>query len=100
MATTTTLEEAGAELAELVTGWRGGADVRDVSVDVSEDRDGVTSVYLSAVLADPPPGADTWPLEDIVPLRRAVRARANELGLEAPVYLLLKPASDPPQDDA
>lgn len=93
------LEAAGQELAALVREWRSGAvDVLNVTVDVSEDRDGILSVNLSAVLTDPSAGADTWPLENLLPLRRAVRARANEMGLEAPVYLWFKPASDPPQD--
>lgn len=100
VATTISLEAAGEMLAELVREWRSGeVEVLDVTVDVSEDRDGVPSVNLTAVLTDPSAGADTWPIENLLPLRREVRARANGMGLEAPVYLWFKPTSDPPQDD-
>lgn len=101
MATTMSLEEAGAELADLLRGRESGpVRVIDVAVEVSEDRDGVPAVNLRVRLSDPPATAETWPLEDLLPLRRDVRAHANEMGLEAPVYLWFKPESDPPQDDA
>lgn len=94
------LEEAGQELAASLNGRHSGTvQVIDVVVEVAEDRDGVPAVNLTAILADPAPGADTWPLESLLPLRRDVRALANGMGLEAPVYLWFKPVSDPPQDD-
>lgn len=100
MATTMSLEEAGNELASKLKSRRPGTvEVLEVRVEVAEDRDGVPAVNLTAVLADPPPGADTWSLESLLPLRRDVRALANQIGLEAPVYLWFKPATDPPQDD-
>lgn len=99
MATTMSLEEVGSELASILKGRQSEAvEVLDVVVEVTEDRDGVPAVNLTAVLSDPSPGADTWPLESLLPLRRDVRARANEIGLQAPVYLWFKPISDPPQD--
>lgn len=94
------LEEAGTELASSLNGRRSGSvEVLDVVVDVGEDRDGVPAVNLTAVLTDPVPGSDTWPLDNLLPLRRDIRTLANEIGLEAPVYLWFKPESDPPQDD-
>ena len=100
MATIMSLEEVGETLASRLRGRRSGAvEVRDVEVAVTEDRDGVAAVNLTAVLADPAPGTDTWPLETLLPLRRDVLKHANELGLESPVYLWFKAVSDPPQDD-
>lgn len=94
------LEEAGKDLASVLTERRAGSlEVLDVLITVVEDRDGIPAVNLTAVLSDPLPGDDTWPLESLLPLRRDVRARANEMGLEAPVYLWFKPTTDPPQDD-
>ena len=100
MATTMSLETAGQELAAVVKEWdTDEVDVVAVEYDIAEDRDGVPSVYLSVVLSDPPAGADTWPLDDLLSLRRAVRAKANAMGLEAPFYLWFTPETDPPQDD-
>lgn len=101
MATTVSLEAAGQELASVIKGWSsGGVEVRDVHYDIAEDRDGIPSINLTVVLADPPAGTDTWPLEEILPLRRVVRSRANEMDLEAPFYLWFLPQTDPPQDDS
>lgn len=100
MAATISLGEAGEDLGGVVRSRGSDAvTVIDVIVEIAEDRDGIPSVNLTATLADPEVGADTWPLESVLPLRRAVRARANEMGIEAPVYLWFKPQSDPPQDD-
>ncbi|MGI8575722.1 MAG: hypothetical protein ACR2MA_10380 [Egibacteraceae bacterium] len=75
MATTMSLETASEELASVIRRWRSG-NVRplDVSADIAEDRDGIPAINLTVVLTDPAGNADTWPLEDILPLRRAVRA--------------------------
>jgi len=101
MATTMSLDAAGQELASVIKGWRSSdVEVLDVGCEVSDDRDGIPSINLTVTLADPPDAADTWPLDAILVLRRAVRERANELDLAAPFYLWLRPESDPPQDDS
>lgn len=54
---------------------------------------------MEVVLADPPEGGETWPLDDVLSLRRAVLTRSGELGIEAPVYVELSPQTEAPQED-
>jgi hypothetical protein len=44
-----------------------------VRVRYGEDSDGDPALFVKLMLSDPPAGMDTWPVEDVWELRRAVR---------------------------
>jgi hypothetical protein len=47
--------------------------VRDVISRVHTEDDGTRTIVLTWVLADPPSGMDTWPIEELWELRRVAR---------------------------
>jgi hypothetical protein len=47
--------------------------LRDVRSRVEQDGDGGTMVMLTFILADPPDGAETWPVEQLWELRQIAR---------------------------
>ena len=66
----------------------GETKVREVRVDVREDSSGRTALFVVLVLSEPPRGADTWPVDDLWALRRAVReakSKIEEEGTQTPV---------------
>lgn len=88
----------GRDLAEWLRGQRfGEVLVRDVTSEIVVDADGDAAVALVAVVADP--RADTWPLDDVMSLRRAVREQANERALWLNVYVTLQPTTEDQQED-
>jgi len=100
VATALQLGEAAAELGKWLRGQRyGPVEVLDVTHNVEPDSDGVPAIFLEVRLTDPPDEGETWPLEYVLSLRRAVLRRANELGLDAPVYVELSPETEAAQED-
>lgn len=100
MATALQLDDAGAALRTWLRGKRyGPVEVLDVTPSVEPDSDGVPAIFLGVVLSDPPEGSETWPLEHVLSLRRAVLEHAGELGLDAPVYVKISPETEAPQED-
>jgi hypothetical protein len=47
--------------------------IRDVLHRVDVEDDGTRTIVLTLVLADPPAGMDTWPVEELWELRRIAR---------------------------
>lgn len=47
--------------------------VVDVRWDERDDSSGRPAVFIALVLADPPAGQETWPIEDVRRLKRTVR---------------------------
>lgn len=91
----TQLDEAAARLVDLLRGGQyGEVRVLRVTTDVRPDSDDVPSIFLTLLLSDPPNDVETWELEDVLSLRRAVLDGANTLGVEAPVYVELHPETD------
>lgn len=88
----------GRDLAAWLRGQRfGEVRVHDVTSEIVVDADGDPAVTLVAIVADP--RADTWPLEDVMSLRGAVREQANERELSLNVYVTLRPTTEDQQDD-
>lgn len=67
------LEELPTALKSRAEGTTRVARVRDVAVRVLEHDDGGMTVVLTFVLADPPDGMETWPVEELWELRRVAR---------------------------
>lgn len=59
------------------------AVVREVIPGVRVDDDGARTIVLTFVLADPPEGLETWPVEDLWELRRVAREIVPEKVAEA-----------------
>lgn len=47
--------------------------VKSVDLTRGRDADGSTALFVRLVLADPPEGTDTWPVDDVQHLRLLVR---------------------------
>lgn len=85
-------------LADKLSGRRFGTTlILRVEPHIDFDSDDQQTIFLTVVLSDPV--GDTWPLDDVLGIRREVfsQARANRLGL--PVHVRLVPKTDPPQED-
>jgi hypothetical protein len=50
----------------------GETRVRDVRVEVREDADGESAIFIALVLSDPRGKAETWPVKDLWRLRSIV----------------------------
>jgi hypothetical protein len=64
--------------------------LRDVLMDVRVEDDGRRTIVLTFVLADPPEGMETWPVDELWALRRVAR----EVVPEALAKVLEKAAKD------
>ena len=89
-------ERAGQRSNPRLRGVGGPLPVVHVDVEVTDDRDGRESINLVVTLPDPPAGADTWPNEDMLAIRRAVRQSIAEMGFGVPAYMWFRPKSDLP----
>ena len=66
--------------------------VRDVRVERHPDSSGEDAYYVTLVLADPPVGQDTWPLDDLRRMRGAVRRALGQASdLDATWYVVFEP---------
>jgi hypothetical protein len=59
----------------------GSIQVKDARIEVRDDPSGEAGLVIVLVLSDPPPGAETWPVDDLWELRRIVRDVVAEVGL-------------------
>ena len=75
----------------------GSATVQQALGATDRDADEEIALFLTLTLSDP--AAETWPIDDVLDLRRAVLGKAHELGLTTPIYVRLIPATDAPQAD-
>lgn len=93
-----TVECRGEEVAERLEGESfGSTRVERARSTVDRDDEDELATYLDLVLNDP--AGDTWPLEEILELRRTALRVAGEVGLDTPVYVRLSPETDVPQED-
>lgn len=68
------LDDLPPELKSRAEGATKVAQVREVVSHLREgDDDDATTIVLTFVLADPPAGMDTWPVEELWELRRIAR---------------------------
>lgn len=82
-------------LRDQVTKARSGSiRVVDAQVESRFDPDGEEYVQVSLVISEPPPGQQTWSLEDAFNLRQAVRRSAAALGLSSPLSVSMTVAGD------
>lgn len=56
--------------------------VKDVVIEIREDSDGETAVFVVLKLSDPPHGEDSWPIDDLWALRRITRETIDRLKAE------------------
>jgi hypothetical protein len=70
--------------------------LRPVEVVVRRDldADGREAWFFEVTLPNPPEGDDTWPIDALNELQRALRDRAVEEGLAWPWYVWFKPEVD------
>jgi hypothetical protein len=78
-----TLTEGGlAALREQAGRVRSGSmEVLEARVEARFDSDGEEYAHITLVVSRPPPGQQTWSLEDAFQVRQAVRRIAAKLGL-------------------
>lgn len=76
----------------------GSVSVRSGLATIDRDAEDEVALFLTLTVSDPVGGA-TWPIQDVLSLRRGVLARARELQLSTPVYVRLNPVTDVPQED-
>lgn len=91
-------------VAQGLAGWLGGKTFGSVTVlaskaTIATDLEEEPAVFLDLTVSDPAPNTDTWPIEDVLALRRAVLRKASELQLAMRIYVRLSPATDAPQED-
>jgi hypothetical protein len=75
--------------------------VRDIRVERQPDSSGEEAYFVVLVLADPPEGQDSWPLEDLRSLRQAVREAIAERvpDIDATWYVVFEPEHPDLEDD-
>lgn len=95
--TGTEIAPAARELGTWLSEQRfGGLRLLDVRLDLAFDLSGDEVLYLDVVLPTPPPG-DTWPLDEIIEMRMAVRDKALELGVAWPWHVRVRPETEEPE---
>jgi hypothetical protein len=67
------LEDLPPELKRLAKGATKVARIHEVVTYTRQEEDGGATLVLTFVLADPPAGMDTWPVEELWELRRIAR---------------------------
>jgi hypothetical protein len=76
------------------------AVVRDVRIELREDAYDGRAFEITMVLADPPPGAETWPIEELWTIRRVARdivANAmRENNIDLPWFVVFEPETIEP----
>ncbi len=76
----------------------GSVRIENALASVDRDAEDEVALFLTLTLSDPV-GKETWPIQDVLALRRGVLEKATELALTTPVYVRLTPATDAPQED-
>lgn len=93
-----TVECRGEQVAEELLGTLfGSTKVLRAESFLDRDEEDELATYLDLVLDDPKD--ETWPLEDVLKLRRAVIDIARRIDLETPIYVRLSPETNAPQED-
>jgi hypothetical protein len=78
----------------------GGTVVRDVRVERREDAFGEEALFIVLVLADPPDGVETWPVNDLRTLRRRVREHLSEkVDDRVPWFVVFEPEHPDLEDE-
>ena len=90
---------AGRQLAEgLVGAAFGSLRVRRAHVFFHEgSTEDQSALFLVVTLSDPK--SDTWPVEDLMKLRRQLRHDSRQLNVPVPIFIELEPETDAVQAD-
>jgi hypothetical protein len=67
------LDEISPALKSRAEGTTKIAQIREVLTDIRTEDDGRWTIVLTFLLADPPKGMETWPVEELWELRRVAR---------------------------
>lgn len=70
--------------------------VVDARLEEREDSSGRPALFVVLVLADPPAGKPTWPVDDVIRIRRMVRDRLEERAPELDVPWFVEFESEHP----
>lgn len=68
----------------------------DVRLDMEQSPTDEQTLYIDVVLATPPAG-QTWPIDELFDMRRAVRDKALELGVGWPWHVRVRPETEEPE---
>jgi hypothetical protein len=94
----TQVEDRGEAVVEHLVGRTfGSTRVVAAIASVGRDADDDPATWLDLVLTDP--RGETWPLEDMVALRREMVEVAAEADIDTVLYVRVKPLSDDVQED-
>lgn len=89
------------ELRQWVASQRGGAVVPErVTAEMRSDADDRPAWFFTIFLRDPPPDSDTWSVDAVADLERAILHRALELEVPWPWHIDIQPVNPEPTLDA
>ncbi len=75
------MQTIDAELEGKLQGLKSGTtEVLSAKVRHEADSEGEPALFLELTLTNPPPGEETWPIDDIWALRRKVRDVVASIG--------------------
>lgn len=95
-----TQEEALAEFRERMIGQHSGdTRVVDVRYEYPFNEQGEEYLWAELVLADPPPGAATWPGDEVTDLQLRGEDEAAQLGVAPPYIVMFGSLPRPDEDD-
>jgi hypothetical protein len=77
----------------------GNTPVRDVRVETREDSFGEPAMFVVLVLADPPVGADSWPIDDLRAMKHWVRDFLSKLEIDIPWFVVFEPEHQDPDHE-
>ncbi len=72
----------------------GSVKVHSLRVEAGPDPDDEQALFVTLVLEPPAPGQVTWPIDDVLRLRREVLSIVRKSDLEVSVYVTLTPMVD------
>jgi hypothetical protein len=73
--------------------------IEDAGIYLDDDANGLTAVFLDLTLSNPPDGADTWPIDDVLALHDALNEDARRLRFGLPWHVRLSAVDEEPLDD-
>ena len=98
MLTETKLETIADELARRFAGREyGSIQILDATAEVITDVNDLMAVQLNLVLEDPT--GETWPIDDMLDLRRAARTEVMTFPEPFMVHFEIQPRTEPDQDE-
>lgn len=90
----TPIQETAEDLREWIQGLTvGSVSVRKVTFRFDGNASGELALFFDLTLSDPSPGAETWPLNDVLELHSRIDDRVGEANISLPWHVTLQPES-------